>query len=512
MTSSPEIAPVEVELKFLLDPAAVQALREHSVFSGPLRAKSLKSTYFDTPRHALREGGMSLRVREADGRYVQTVKRRAGAALFDRDEWERGIDTPGPQMQALDETPARKVLASGGGDDLAPVFSTEVERITTEVRCGDAVVELSLDEGQIVAGARRAPIRELELELKAGDSGALFAVAKNLAGDAALRLSFESKSERGYRLAGRDDVKALKADRADLTGDLTTGEAFRRIIRSCLSQVTGNAQRLIDVRSADALHQTRVGLRRLRAAFSVFKPMLADSDFERLDSETHWLADSLNAARDLDVLIRSLAPTPDDHPDEDAALAVFRARLFTCQAAAYDDAVAALRSSRYADLMLDLAAWAETGAWTRTRNPSIAERRDESVQALAQRSLEHLRKQVRKKGRKLAELNPERRHKLRIKVKKLRYAADFFGNAFQEAHPKRRQAFIERLRKLQDCLGELNDIAVARRTALAAVDHGAGETAFAGGLVVGRREAQAAALVAQAVDAFRAFSRATPFW
>jgi inorganic triphosphatase YgiF len=510
MTSTSEIAPVEVELKFLLDSAALQALRGHSAFKNHARPRSLRSVYFDTPRHDLREGGMSLRVRESDGRFVQTVKSRDGDGMFDRSEWETGIDEAHPEPESLAHTPVGRLLDKEARHDLSPVFATLVERTVAEVRRGGALVEVSLDEGKIVAGGRSEPIRELELELKEGDPGALFRLAKDLSVDAALRLSFESKSERGYRLAGRDDAKALKADRPALSPDLTAGEAFRRIVRSCLAQITGNAQRLTQGRSADALHQTRVGLRRLRAAFSVFKPLVSDDAFSVMDAETHWLADSLNAARDLDVFIRALSPTPDDHPDEDPGIAAFRARLFTRQAAAYAEATADLMSSRYADLVLDVAAWAESGDWT--RDEAHRDARDEKIEALARRSLSHLRKQVRRRGRHLKDLVPERRHKLRIKVKKLRYAADFFSESFEGVNPQRRHAFIERLRMLQDGLGELNDIAVARRTALAVVDDRVGESAFAGGLIVGRREAQAPHLIAKSAEAFDAFAKARPFW
>jgi inorganic triphosphatase YgiF len=510
MTSSSEIAPVEMELKFLLDSAALLALRGHSAFLGKSRPRSLRSVYFDTARYDLREGGMSLRVRESDGHFVQTVKSRSGEGLFDRNEWESDVDDARPEPASLAHTQVKRLLHRSDQNHLSAVFATEIERTVAEVRRGGAVVEISLDEGQIVAGARSEPIRELELELKAGDPGALFELAKDLSGEAAIRLSFESKSERGYRLAGRDEAKALKAERTALTPDITAGEAFRRIVRSCLAQITGNVQRLTQVRSADALHQTRVGLRRLRAAFSAFEPVVDDDAFERMDAETHWLSDSLNAARDLDVFIRALAPSREDQPDEDPAMAAFRQRLFTRQAAAYDEAVAALMSSRYADLVLDVAAWAESGDWT--RDAAHSEAREEKVGALARRSLTHLRKQVRWKGRHLQDLDAERRHKLRIKVKKLRYAADFFSESFDCVDGKRRHAFIDRLRSLQDCLGELNDIAVARRTAMAAVDDRAGESAFAGGLVVGRREAQVPALTAQAAEAFDRFAKARTFW
>jgi len=48
------------------------------------------------------------------------------------------------------------------------------------VKEGSDRVEVSLDHGEIVAGALRQPIDELELELKGGAADGLFAVARLL--------------------------------------------------------------------------------------------------------------------------------------------------------------------------------------------------------------------------------------------------------------------------------------------------------------------------------------------
>ena len=57
------------------------------------------------------------------------------------------------------------------------------------------------DTGLIVAGERQDTISEMELELLAGAPQALFDLARELQPKAALTLAFESKAQRGYRLA-----------------------------------------------------------------------------------------------------------------------------------------------------------------------------------------------------------------------------------------------------------------------------------------------------------------------
>jgi CHAD domain-containing protein len=70
-------------------------------------------------------------------------------------------------------------------------------------------------------------------------------------------------------------------------------------------------------------------------------------------------------------------------------------------------------------------------------------------------------KRVLKRGRDLAQLNPEERHRVRIEIKKLRYAGEFFDNLFKGGGAKKRKrSALKTLEALQETLGELNDIAV----------------------------------------------------
>ena len=511
--SSPPAAPTEIELKFQLAPDAVKRLTDNPVFAGSARRKRLHTIFYDTPDYDLREGGMSLRVRESEGRFVQTVKSRLGASLFDRNEWEAEISGARPDPAGLDQTPVCGLLAKDPPASLEAVFVTDVERTVQDCHHAGAVIEVALDQGEIIAGDQHEPICELELELKSGDPAALFDLARTLGGEGDLRLSFETKSERGYRLAGRDTARALKAERAQLTPQTPAGDAFRRIVRACLAQITGNASRLMKVQSPDALHQLRVGLRRLRAGLKVFETVVRDDHYARIDAEARWATRSLNAARDLDVLLRSIAPAGDDSADEEPSLAALRQRLIQAQTRAYEDALAAVGSSRFARFLLDLAAWAEAGPWTASQARKRIEVRDAPVSVLAIERLNHLRKAARKAGRNLDRQSPEARHKVRIRIKKLRYAADFFAEAVGRSRSPRTAPFMDALRSLQDAMGELNDVAVAAETLASVVNAPGGAGAgFAAGRILGRREAQEPALLAHAVEAFRRFEAARRFW
>ena len=192
----PSKAPTEVELKFLLLPGERLAVSRDPLLADATET-DLSSVFYDTPDRALRKHGITLRVRHVQGRFVQTVKREAGSDLSDRGEWETEIGGPEPDRAAFAGTPAGDILGAKGADTLTRLFSTEVGRTSRIAKEGSDLVEVSLDHGEIVAGAQRQPIDELELELKGGDASGLFALARRFAGDTILQLSFESKAERG---------------------------------------------------------------------------------------------------------------------------------------------------------------------------------------------------------------------------------------------------------------------------------------------------------------------------
>jgi CHAD domain-containing protein len=176
-------------------------------------------------------------------------------------------------------------------------------------------------------------------------------------------------------------------------------------------------------------------------------------------------------AREMDVLTKRLAKTsdtqfwsPDGTPNELEALSK---ELDGKRRHAFQRAQAAVESIRFLRLLLiDLAAWIEAGDWLETDDPMIQAGRDLPIIKFATGELERRWKKILKRGRKLRELDPRRRHKLRIQVKKTRYAAEFFTGVFPSRKAKRRRkTFLGLIEPLQDCLGDLNDIVVDRQLA-----------------------------------------------
>ncbi|HET9161089.1 MAG TPA: CHAD domain-containing protein [Caulobacteraceae bacterium] len=496
----------EIELKFEVTPDDLERLSGHPAMAGPGERASLATVYFDTADGDLRAAGLSLRVRRKGGRFTQTLKRTHSADLFDRDEWEAETSRFAPDLSLLEHTPVADLLAQHAMD-LSARFTLKVNRHIHLWDEGQAVIEICIDRGEIRSGERAQPFLELELELISGPVERLYEFAKELSQIAPIRLSFDTKGDRGYRLASGAIGDARKAEALALKSDMSAEAAFRSIARSCLVQLTGNGQAMHLSRRPEALHQARIALRRLRSALTIFKPILRDEAFPAVRADLKWTAGELDLTRELDVFIQRLAERPASESLENLI-----ARLRQVRDGAYDRGLAALDSPRFAALLLDTALWVETGPWTIGDDPERAALRDEAIDHFAARVLAHRRRRVRKAGRGIGRLDADHRHRLRIEAKKLRYAAEFFENAFPHAH-RRRRRFIEALKGLQDELGALNDIAMAEETARHGVyGRGAVDLAFTAGELVGELKAEEPHLLERAETAFDEFRKTRGFW
>jgi CHAD domain-containing protein len=115
--------------------------------------------------------------------------------------------------------------------------------------------------------------------------------------------------------------------------------------------------------------------------------------------------------------------------------------------------------------------------------------------------------------RKLESLSPTERHRLRIAVKKLHYGSEFFADLFR---PREVERFAKPLRKLQNCLGKLNDLrtheSIAHELAREGQGSTASEQAFGAGFVTGRESSHERELLHAARRAGKKLAGAHGFW
>src|SRR5262245_65229847 len=176
-------AKAEIELKLRASPAAIEQIRNAPVIMQNARnrgvVRRLDTVDYDTPDQTLARQRGSLRVRRNGTRYVQTLKLAvADRSPFVRQEWETRVDSLAPDLTRLPtEIHAALALAA---DDLAPVFATRIRRRAQRLTFGGTEVEIAFDEGTVEVGEQREPLTEIELELKAGDTSALYDVGIQL--------------------------------------------------------------------------------------------------------------------------------------------------------------------------------------------------------------------------------------------------------------------------------------------------------------------------------------------
>ncbi|MEN3383541.1 MAG: hypothetical protein V7608_3585 [Hyphomicrobiales bacterium] len=483
---------VEAELKFRVAPRKLSSVvnaRLAGARRGERSKQDLVSTYFDTTKRKLKRNGLTLRVRQAGDSYVQTVKSGTSGAVA-RGEWETGLDGATPDLAKAKKTPLEKLITKTLHRKLKPVFQTSVRRMAQPIRTRRSEIELAVDRGRITSGRRSRPICEFELELKDGSLADLFRIARSFERKTAAELDLRSKSERGYQLAGGGRESVRHAEPIHLDKKMSVSEAFTVIASSTFRHFAANADAVRNL-DAEAIHQMRVGLRRTRAAISLFGDIRPRARTATIKEELEWLTGELAPAREIDVFLQErVRPITKAGPPKRGSGAIEK-RFVAQRTKAFRRARQAVGSARFRRLLIDMLEWIETRA-----APSDA---DKSVGPYAAELLDRRIRKARKQGRRLNELSPRQRHKLRIRIKKIRYALDFFEHLHADSGRKEIAQLSSRLKKVQSALGALNDFVAHRKIAmqagLAAPQANRRAQAFASGFLVGQEQEAAGGLL-----------------
>lgn len=506
----------ETELKLRVPPEAVRRLSAHPLLKGsaPAVLRKLRGIYFDTPEFDLWRQGVVLRVRREGRRWVQAVKGggTVQAGLHQRLEAETEVAGPRPDCATITDGRLAEILASPElRAQLKPVFVTEFRRRSRLITLdSEAIVEASLDRGEIRGGNTVEAVSELELELKSGQPSQLFEFALKLLESVPLRVENRSKAERGHALVQGEQAVPVKAVTAALAADMSVSDAFKTIVRVTLHHLQSNERGVLEGTDPEYLHQMRVALRRLRSAFNVFATVLPGAATGPLVTEFKWLARALGPARDWDVFMMETLPPIRERFSGHASLAHLVHECDRLRRAASRKARRAVASRRYQRLMLRLGGWLASEEWFKQADGPTRAALPEPVTAFAAVVLEAHYMQVRKRGRRLNRRSAAELHRLRIAVKKLRYAGDFFTALFDA---KRVRDMLSHLARLQAILGSMNDAAAVETLVRATIGIRSEQPlAEARGIVLGWSHGRALALRRELRPAWKAFRAAEKFW
>lgn len=508
----------EVELKLELAPADLARIKRHRLVQDLKldrpATKALTSVYFDTADDRLAGQGLSMRVRHEGRRRIQCVKakQKGSGVLFDRLEWEDPVLGDEPEPRLMLNTPVGEVFADPKVmTGLQPRFTTDFRRTTYRLGDGRFEVIMAVDQGSVQAGDASEPINEVELELVRGAPADLYALAESLHRDLPLRLGFRSKAARGQALARGEGPSFKKAEPVVLAPGMSVACSFQVIARNGLAHLMANEAVIRTAREARGVHQMRVALRRLRSAVTVFRPILDTPESAHVKAEMRWLVDILGQARDLDVFLdQTLAPVLAAYPEK-PGLRGLAAQAEKARDKAYEHVLATLASQRFTALLLRLGHWIEAGDWLNSDAPHLRAALAQPVMAFAGEVLDKRHKQARKSGKTFMTLSAEERHDLRIYIKKLRYTSEFFSQLFPGKETRR---YVDALAELQETLGLLNDIDVARTMMgrFRAPPRQVAAWAWAEGAVCGWYGSREAGLLTQARQDWQAFAKRSKFW
>lgn len=312
-----------------------------------------------------------------------------------------------------------------------------------------------VDLGTIDAGERSASISELELKLEEGDPVDLLQLAGELARDLPVVPNDVSKAERGYRLFLNEAVQAVLAGDSAITPHQSVVDAFRTLADACIRQWQGNALAAADDHpTPEIIHQIRVALRRLRSLLKLFAPALPKEFVADWNARLRENANRFGEARDLDVfhaeLLEPVSPEGLVHAESFSQLLTISAHA---RQAARNAAERNLDPASQGREILELST-------TLLRLPTSSMDAAADLRAFARRRLARLRRRGRRRFEAAAGLGASQLHQLRIAMKELRYATEFFAPLFPDKAVRRYLAHVTRA---QSVLGFLQDVVIARR-------------------------------------------------
>ena len=459
-----ELAPVEKWLEENPSAAGLAVV--------PEPAKELRDVYYDTEDWRLYRAGYALRVRRDGESAEATMKALAPAegGLRRRREISEPLEDL-VTLRGISGPVGERLRRLAGTADLRPLFEVHTHRRTfalcTETPSSgeivedgsgnirrqdseqDAIVaEIALDESEIFAnGGARTHLSRVEVEV--GSDAAIHDgvgdFVEVLREALELRPTRASKFRTGLSVAGLSPEVAPDLGPKEIDATLSAGEVAFAILRRHFAAMLAHEPGVRLGEDPEELHDMRVATRRLRAALKLYSDVLPKRA-ERYERDLRWVAGALGEVRDLDVHLERLLEETSKNREaiEEVAVPLKERRV-----EARRRMLEALDSNRYERLLATF-----SGTLRRGHSPAPSA----PVLEVAPDLLGDRYKKVRKAAKKLSEDSPpEHFHELRKKGKRLRYALE----PLQEVYGKPAQKMVKLLKKIQDDLGDHQDLIVA---------------------------------------------------
>ena len=235
-----------------------------------------------------------------------------------------------------------------------------------------------------------------------------------------------------------------RAKRVELSPSASSAGAAAAAVTEAHAHFDANAQLLErGSRLPEAVHQARVALRKLRIFVRLFRELIGEARSDGLSDELRYLFRQLGRVRDLQVVLDDAHFPVRAQGARGALSRTLRLREKQLERTFHSQRYARLRAA-LSELDAQLAA-------------AEAEPHKSSAKRFFSRRLDKLRRKALREGAALDDRDLEGQHKLRKRLKRLRYVAELA----QTLYPKQKaqaRTFVRKLSKLQDTLGDIVDL------------------------------------------------------
>ena len=235
--------------------------------------------------------------------------------------------------------------------------------------------------------------------------------------------------------------------------------AARKVVGQQVLKMQANIAGALEDLDPEYLHDLRVATRRLRSALRLFANVLGPKRCDFLRGELNWIGQRLGAVRDLDVFILNLQAQAQRVGEGAVVAGLLVEELGRQRAPAIKSLETALVSRRFLSLMRRLETLASSPPPRRPRGAQGV-----PVSEGAPALIWTAQKRVLMLGRTIGPDAPATAlHQLRILFKRLRYATEFFREAFVDPATGEDPFvdYVAAMVRFQDCLGEHQDAVVA---------------------------------------------------
>jgi triphosphatase len=485
-----------MELELGLDPDDAARLPRLALLaplkSGRARSRAIRIVWHDGLGGALAEQGLAI----AEQRPGWRLER----LLPNTELWPPGAPAP---VLAEGRDPA--ALGHTLPDPMVPMAAFVGRALSLALVGGDGSVTLTLLNGAVRAVAAEHRASRIVLE---GAEPTVLAVALTLAGELRAAVPRASLAAEAFSvMRGGLPPPPRHEGPPELPSGLSVAAAFAHVVGHLTDVILHFAPFAADGQDGpEPVHQMRVAVRRLRSAIKVFRRAVRCPSVDAADAGLRALAARLGPTRDWDVFVTETAAKVGaafpSEPKLHGLLAAAERRRHACHA----ELRAYLQGAEFRRLGIELACLAGGQAWQATLGEAEKNELATPLNDFAGTVLSRRLERLEQLDDDIETLEPAALHAIRIRTKRLRYAAEIFAPLYPGKPTKR---FIRRLATLQDRLGALNDGAVAE-TLLGEL--GSNRLAFASGVVLGFVGAHGGRTRERIARAWHKFHRLAPFW